>query len=225
VRAEIIPVEPVWVIPAEGALSEFTLNLPEPFSAIIFDCDGTLVDSNELHYQALNSVVGCKGVEMSRAWFVARIGFSQHEILHQFQHEFRVTLDPTQTTELFMSTYRQGLDTLQEIAVVANVARRYRGKVPMAVASGGAREIVRATLQATRLLDLFETIVTIEDVEGKGKPAPDLFLESARRLGVPANECMVFEDSDEGIEAARRAGMMATDVRSIYRPTWVASLQ
>src|SRR5216683_3813056 len=170
------------------------------FFGVIFDCDGTLVDSNELHYQALNNVVGSKGVGMSKAWFVARIGFSQHEILHQFQHEFRVTLDPTQTTELFMSTYRQGLNTLQEIAAVANVVRSYRGKVPMAVASGGAREIVQATLHATRLLDLFDTIVTIEDVGGKGKPAPDLFLESARRLDVPAKECMVFEDSDEGIE-------------------------
>jgi peptide/nickel transport system substrate-binding protein len=69
------------------------------------------------------------------------------------------------------------------------------------------------------------TIVTIEDVGGKGKPAPDLFLESARRLDVPAKECMVFEDSDEGIEAARRAGMMATDVCSVYRPAWVASLE
>jgi beta-phosphoglucomutase-like phosphatase (HAD superfamily) len=195
---------------------------PDPFSALIFDCDGTLVDSNELHYRALNSVVRSRGIEMPRTWFIARIGFSQHEILQQFQHEFGVTLDPTQTTELFMNTYRQGLDAVQEIAVVADVARHYRGKVPMAVASGGAREIVQATLLATRLLDLFDTIVTVDDVAGRGKPAPDLFLESARRLGVPANECMVFEDSDEGIEAARRAGMMPTDVRSIYRPAWMA---
>ena len=90
----------------------------------------------------------------------------------------------------------------------------------MAVASGGTREIIEATLLAVNLLDLFEAVVTIEDVQGRGKPAPDMFLEAARRLRVPPNECTVFEDSDEGIEAAYRAGMSATDVRLVYRPAW-----
>jgi beta-phosphoglucomutase-like phosphatase (HAD superfamily) len=90
----------------------------------------------------------------------------------------------------------------------------------MAVASGGTREIVKATLLATNLLALFDAVVTIEDVQGRGKPAPDIFLEAARRLRVSPNECTVFEDSDEGIEAARLAGMTATDVRLVYRPAW-----
>ena len=63
------------------------------------------------------------------------------------------------------------------------------------------------------MFELFDVIVTIEDAGGLGKPAPDLFLEAARRLGAPADECMVFEDSDEGIEAAHRASMQVTDVR------------
>ena len=83
----------------------------------------------------------------------------------------------------------------------------------MAVASGGTREIVEATLTAVKLLDLFDAVVTIEDVGGRGKPAPDMFLEAARRLHTPPDQCTVFEDSDEGIEAARLADMTATDVR------------
>jgi len=63
-------------------------------------------------------------------------------------------------------------------------------------------------------------VVTIEDVQGRGKPAPHMFLGAARRLRVLPNECTVFEDSDEGIEAACRAGMSATDVRLVYRPAW-----
>jgi len=90
----------------------------------------------------------------------------------------------------------------------------------MAVASGGTREIVEATLLTTNLLRFFHAVVTIEDVQGRGKPAPDIFLEAARRLHVHAGQCTVFEDSDEGIEAARRAGMSATDVRLVYRPAW-----
>jgi beta-phosphoglucomutase-like phosphatase (HAD superfamily) len=196
-------------------MPEISFDLVGSFAALIFDCDGTLVSSNELHYRALNEVVGSQGIGMPRAWFVARIGFSQHEILRQFEHEFQITLDPAQTTELFMSAYIEGLTAVQEIPVVANVARRYWGKIPLAVASGGTREIVQATLRSARLFHLFDTIVTVEDVGGRGKPAPDLFLEAARRLGVLADKCMVFEDSNEGIEAARRAGMSATDVRSV----------
>jgi HAD superfamily hydrolase (TIGR01549 family) len=196
-------------------MPEISFDLVGSFAALIFDCDGTLVSSNELHYRALNEVVGSQGIGMPRAWFVARIGFSQHEILRQFEHEFQITLDPAQTTELFMSAYKEGLTAVQEIPVVANVARRYWGKIPLAVASGGTREIVQATLRSARLFHLFDTIVTVEDVGGRGKPAPDLFLEAARRLGVLADKCMVFEDSNEGILAARRAGMSATDVRSV----------
>ena len=90
----------------------------------------------------------------------------------------------------------------------------------MAVTSGGIREIVEATLATVNLLYLFDAVVTIEDVPGRGKPVPDMFLKAARRLRVPPNECTVFEDSDEGIEAARLDGMSATDVRLVYRPTW-----
>jgi HAD superfamily hydrolase (TIGR01509 family) len=198
-------------------MSGIAFHLSPPFSALIFDCDGTLVDSNELHYRALNAVVGSRGVEMPRAWFFARIGFSQHEILHQFQREFRITLDPIQAAERFIGAYRQGLGALREIEAVADIARHYRGKVPMAVASDGARDIVEATLRAVRLLDLFDAVVTIAEVAGRGKPAPDLFLRAALRLRVSPAAGTVFEDSNEGIEAACRAGMTAIDVRLICR--------
>jgi beta-phosphoglucomutase-like phosphatase (HAD superfamily) len=86
-------------------MPEISFDMVGSFAALIFDCDGTLVGSNELHYRTLNEVVGSQGTGMPRAWFVARIGFSQHEILRQFEH-------------------------------VANVARRYWGKIPLAVALG-----------------------------------------------------------------------------------------
>ena len=109
--------------------------------------------------------------------------------------------------------------TLAQFLVV-DVARRYHGRVPMAVASAGRREIVEDTLRATGIRDLFREIVTVEDVDGRTKPAPDLFLEAARRLGVDPERCTVFEDTDEGIEAAIRAGMSVTDVRTIHRHEW-----
>jgi beta-phosphoglucomutase-like phosphatase (HAD superfamily) len=193
---------------------------PQPYSAIIFDCDGTLVDSSELYYRAFNHVVARQCVGMPKAWFIARLGFSHFQILSEFQSEFGILLDPADAAQRFNEAYRDGIGTLREIEVVADVARRHLGRVPIAVASGGTHEIVRATLAATGLLDIFDAIVTVEDVGGRGKPAPDLFNEAARRLGVTPKECTVFEDSDEGIEAARRAGMTFTDVRLVYQSAW-----
>ena len=88
------------------------------------------------------------------------------------------------------------------------------GRRPLAVASGGSRAIVTATLRATGLLPLFDTVVTLDDM-GHAKPEPDLLLEAARRLGVPAKRCLMLEDSREGLKAANRAGMRSVDVADI----------
>ena len=82
----------------------------------------------------------------------------------------------------------------------------------MAVASNGNRSLVTASLERTNLLSLFDTVVTIDDVT-QGKPAPDIFLEAARRLNVEPERCFIFEDSEEGLEAASRAKIPACDVR------------
>ncbi len=95
---------------------------------------------------------------------------------------------------------------------VASLARLWHGRVPMAVASNGRRANVEASLGATGLLPLFDVLVAAEDVAA-GKPAPDVFLESARRLGVEPAGCVVLEDSDEGLAAAHAAGMRSIDVR------------
>ena len=103
---------------------------------------------------------------------------------------------------------------VREIELIAGVARRNQHHLPMAVASGGPAAIVVPSLKAAALLPLFDAIVTFDDV-GRAKPEPDLFLEAARRLSVRPAGCLVFEDSREGIEAARRAGMRSIDVIAI----------
>ncbi len=206
-------------------MSRSALNPPDPYSAIIFDCDGTLVDSTRLYFRAWNTLFESHGAEMPWAWFAAHLGCSWPQILAEFQIACGVFFDATAALEDFNRAYRDAIDTLTEIEIVAEVARRHFGKVPMAVASGGTREIVEATLLTANLLHLFDTVVTIEDVQGRGKPAPDIFLEAARRLHVHPGQCTVFEDSDEGIEAARHAGMTATDVRLVYRPAWRFGIQ
>ncbi len=101
---------------------------------------------------------------------------------------------------------------VQPIRIVTAIAERYHGKLPMAVVSGSVREIVMKELHVIGIDHLFQYILTGDDPFPQ-KPAPDLFLEAARLIGVPPTECQVFEDGDLGLIGAERAGMLATDIR------------
>ena len=103
---------------------------------------------------------------------------------------------------------------VEPINTVVGVARENYGKIPMAVASGGTQRVIRQVLEHLDILHLFQAIVTSEDVAHQ-KPAPDIFLEAARRLGVPPQYCRAYEDTDLGMKAIRAAGMEAVDVREL----------
>lgn len=108
------------------------------------------------------------------------------------------------------------LHSVLEITAVADIARAHTGKIPMAVASSGLGRDVHQTLTVTGLLPLFDVVVTADDVT-HGKPSPDLFLLAAARLGMAPADCIVYEDGAPGLEAVRRAGMRAVDVRVLRR--------
>ena len=194
------------------------LDIPFSFSALIFDCDGTLIDTAPAHYHAIAQALAVQGHSMSQEWYRARSGLTPDALLDaQEEHaaEFGNPTEPLDRAAVF-STYnghfRSGLHLLREVEAVAGAARAWHGRVPMAVASNGRLSNVEASLRVTGLLPLFETIVAAEDVP-EGKPAPDVFLEAARRLRVAPDACVVLEDSDEGMRAAAAAGMRAVDVR------------
>jgi beta-phosphoglucomutase-like phosphatase (HAD superfamily) len=186
--------------------------------ALIFDCDGTLIDTAPVYARAWAAGLRSSGREMARDWYFARAGMSEHILMDEFEALESIELDREQVVGLMRSAFLAELAGLREIDAIATVARRNRGRRPMAVASGGSSAIVTATLQATGLTPIFDAIVTIDDV-ARAKPAPDLFLEAARRLCIPPARCLVFEDSREGLEAAKRAGMRAIDVLEIRSST------
>ena len=195
-----------------------TLTLPTPFSALIFDCDGTLVDTAPAHYYAITEALKVQGHSMDRDWYMARAGLTPDALLDAQEAAVAAAgkiapLDRATVFATYNDHFRAGLPLLREVEAVASLAREWRGKVPMSVASNGRLANVKASLEATGLLPLFPLIVSADDVS-RGKPAPDVFLEAARRMGVAAAECVVLEDSDEGLRAARAAGMRAVDVRT-----------
>jgi len=197
-------------------MADASLSLDEPYSGLIFDCDGTLVDTAPIHFFAVNEAMRPLGLEMAAEWYFARVGLTPEALFAEYERVNGVKIDTAELSQRYGPIFTANLGRAEEIAVVAEVARANFGKVPMAVASNGHLKNVRATLEATELLPLFETVVSADEV-AKGKPAPDVFLEAARRIGVSPADCIVFEDSDEGLEAARMAGMRSRDIRAAKR--------
>ena len=180
---------------------------------LIFDSDGTLIDTMPLHYLAWQETVQAVGSHFPEKLFYELAGVPSDKIAEILNEKFGYRLDPQQTAvekeRLFLESY---LPKAKPIEPVVAIAKANKGQLPMAVATGGIPLVVQSALKVIGLENFFDAIVTSEDV-ANGKPAPDTFLEAARRLKVDPNACMVFEDSDLGLEAATRAGMAGIDIR------------
>jgi HAD superfamily hydrolase (TIGR01509 family) len=187
---------------------------PRGTLGLIFDCDGTLADTMPVHYRAWIRMLNPHGIDFTEDRFYALGGMPTERIIPILAAESGVVLQDVPAMVRAKETLF--LDLLGEVRPVAPVvaaAERHRGRMPMAVASGGYRHVINITLNHLSIYDWFDAVVTAEDTP-RHKPDPDVFLEAARRLQLPASACVVFEDTDIGVEAARRAGAIeVVDVR------------
>ena len=198
--------------PANQPATDPLAAVTRPFRGAIFDCDGTLADTMPLHYHAWVTTLEPLGVQFAERLFYDLAGVPTVDIVRILNDRFGHSMDPEQVAHDKEVCYEELLPQAQPVPRVVELVREYRGRYPMAVASGGLRRLVMKTVDALGIEDCFDAFCTAEDVK-RGKPEPDLFLLAATRIGVPAVECIVFEDSDLGLEAARRAGMQGVDIR------------
>jgi beta-phosphoglucomutase-like phosphatase (HAD superfamily) len=189
-----------------------TIEVPEFVKGLIFDCDGTLVDSMPLHMKAWEHVIASSGGQWDYEFFYAKKGMPEEKIISLYNDSFSTALDPVRIVMDKHRFFKIRAAEFKPIPHVIAVVRRYYGVLPMAVASGGSREIVDLELESLHIRHCFPVVLTADD-NIKPKPAPDLFLEAAKRLGVAPRYCQVFEDGDLGLEAARIAAMLPTDIR------------
>ena len=191
------------------------LQLPErSFNGYIFDCDGTLADTMPLHYRAWRRMVEENGGHFPEELFYSLGGVPTETIIEQLrdEHSFQAA-DVAKLAHLKEEYYAELITEVQPIEPVLEIARRLHGTAPLAVASGGYRRYIEMTLDAIGIRHLFDAVVCAEDYQ-RGKPFPDPFLEAARRLNVPPVDCLVFEDSPGGVQAAEAAGMQCVFVPS-----------
>ena len=185
------------------------LELPKKtYGGYIFDCDGTLADTMPAHYKAWRTAFIEHGAKFDFTWelFYSYAGTGLRDSVVLLNKQFDDTLDPDAVIATQSELCDGFLNRIGPIQPVVDFVHTVVGKAAISVASGGSREHVHKTLRVISLFDLFPVIVTKDDIVN-GKPAPDTFLKAAELMGVAPEECLVFEDSMLGIEAAKRANM------------------
>jgi len=194
----------------------------EDIKALIFDCDGTLADTMPLHFIAWQNVMTKYGFEFDEDLFYSLGGQPTETIVEKLANEQNINVDVMKVTHEKESAFLDLLGEVEPIKSVVDVAIQYHGKLPMGVGSGGQRDVVKQILTSLSIDSLFDCVVGSEDTE-RHKPEPDVFLEVASRLNVDPAHCLVYEDADLGVEAARRAGMKCFDVRAVHTPRRITS--
>jgi beta-phosphoglucomutase family hydrolase len=187
--------------------------MPQP-QGLIFDCDGTLVDTMPLHWRAWQKIAARHKLHFPEERFYALGGVPSRDIAKILAQEQGITLDNLAVAKEKEVEYLALIEQIEPIHSIVAIAREHHGKIPMAVATGGSHKVIEQVLTRLGIRHLFDAIVTSEDVVNQ-KPAPDIFLEAARRIGVDPKSCRAYEDTDLGMQAIRAAGMEAVDVREM----------
>ncbi|GAA5481859.1 HAD family hydrolase [Haloferula sargassicola] len=175
---------------------------------IVFDCDGTLVNSMPAHFEAWCEALAFYGAAnvFQEDVFYAMGGRPTKDIVVQLNGDYGLRLSPEAVAMKKREAFLNRLSQVDEIVEVVEFARACRGRIPMAVATGGTRMVIERTLQVLNISDLFDEVVTADDV-AIGKPAPDIYLKAAELLGVAPARCLAVEDAPAGIMSAQQAGM------------------
>lgn len=179
--------------------------------ALLFDFDGTIVDTMGLHLKAWNQGLAHYGLTLSQEQHLAWAGRPTRSIVQLLNDMHNITIP----TEDFLREkevhFFSSLHEVKEISSVTEIIKYYHGILPMAVVTGSRRAAVEKTMDLLRLTDYFDHLVCAEDYI-HGKPAPECFLLGASLLGVDPKHCLAFEDAPLGIEAAKKAGMTCLHV-------------
>ncbi|WP_281614003.1 beta-phosphoglucomutase family hydrolase [Flammeovirga sp. SubArs3] len=189
------------------------IQIPQNIQALIFDMDGTVADTMPIHYKAWRATLDTVGYDFSEKEFYELAGVTSEGILKKISKENNIEMDIPALVKLKDEEYLKRIgDNVKPVEPIFNIAKEYYGKMPMAIGTGNNDEVIEHTLTGIGAYHMFDVKVGADQVEN-GKPDPETFLQCAIMMRVEPRYCLVFEDGDPGIEAARAAGMKVIDVR------------
>jgi len=183
--------------------------------ALIFDLDGTLADTMPIHYIAWKNAAAKYGIDFTIELFNQLAGIPLYATVEKLNLVFGRNIDPREMGDIKEAEFEKNMHLTPEIKPVTELVRRWHGKLPMAVGTGGSRRLSLKSLEIIGLQGYFDILVTSEDVSNF-KPHPDTFVRCAELMGIDPVDCEVFEDGILGLEAAKTAGMMVVDVTQYY---------
>ena len=179
--------------------------------ALVFDCDGTLVNSGSIHLNAWRkAIISFNGV-YDESFLVVRNGLPLSRIIQDYNQAFNMQINVKQFERKKNAFVQDALHSVECITEISNILIQNYQNYPIAVISGGNRKDVLASLKANGLFDKCELIITADD-EHPPKDQPEAYIELANLLNVAVESCHFFEDGYFAIKAARQAGMQVTDV-------------
>ena len=191
------------------------IEVPSRIKGLIFDLDGTVANTMQNHYIAWKTAVEPYGIQFTGEVFVQLTGMPKAATIQKLNEMYGTTMDPIAVGKMKANKYKELVYETKEIEVVANVVRKYHGKLPMSIGTGSTQIGARRTLGILNMTHYFDPIVTADDVENF-KPFPDTFLKCAEAMGVAPEDCLVFEDGILGMQAARAVGMQVIDVNDYF---------
>ena len=193
------------------------INIDPKAKALIFDLDGTLSDSIPVHIASWHTVCGEMGCTFDERIVAEMTGAATISFAERIKNEHNLKIDPQEIVRRKQSHFWENAHKVKPILSVIEVVKKYHKILPMAVGTGASRRSAELQLETLQLKDYFDVIVTADDVD-KHKPEPDTFLKCARLMNIEPEDCVVFEDGELGMRAARTAGMLLVDVRPYLEP-------
>lgn len=182
--------------------------------ALIFDLDGTLIDTMPVHYLAWQEALAGTGLSFPEDKFYSCGGMATVKIVELLCREQGVEADAQAVAAAKYEAFFPHVPSVKRIDAIVSIAEAFHGKVPMAVATGGRIKPATMTIEHTGIGHLFDAVVTADDV-AHHKPHPETYLKAAELLGVNPERCRAYEDAVPGIESAKAAGMEVVDVREV----------
>lgn len=176
------------------------------YRGIVFDCDGTLVESAEAHFNAFRDATSAQGQALDEDWYLQRTGLDRRSLLSEFALSVGSEFDVPRAVEHSISAFKDHVHLVRPVGHTSEFLLRISNELSVAVGTNAEAEVARASLTATGLIEFIQVVVSISDGLPP-KPSPDIFATAAKKLDCDPQSTLVIEDSEQGVAAARAAGM------------------